>query len=157
MATIIYGSLADANEYFTETEPSGTWDTFNDTQKNAALVKATKQIDRLKYQGEKDDFQQVREFPRRFWENFFLFYFDLDPAGDVIIPPDVIEATFIQAKFILDSQDDERIQAITLGITSQSIGATSESYDKTLSPIDVKTRISTESEFLLDRFLIVGF
>ncbi|MFH0814312.1 MAG: DnaT-like ssDNA-binding protein [Pseudomonadota bacterium] len=156
MAITIYGTLEKANIYFDDIGLSDTWDLYTDTQKNRALARATKQVDNLHYAGEKYEYTQARKFPRSLDCYRGQIYLDVDTDGNVITPIPVEEATYIQAKFLLDYADDAAINALNAGITSQSIGSTSESYDKAMLPIDVKSGLCRESLELLKPYLLGG-
>jgi len=155
----MYGSIAEADTYFDD-DLSGTWDNYLDTQKGKALRQATKQIDRLAYRGEKYDDNQENQFPRILRTGTRTIYFDYDPhTGTVVVPSDVEEATYMQAKYLLDynAGTDKRGRAIRAGITSISTGGTSESYDKSISPVDIETGIVIEAQALLKKYFLVGW
>ena len=157
----MYGTLAEAETYFTD-ELSGTWGDYTDGQKTVALEEATRQIDRLQFKGEKYQWSptQTLAFPRVFNFNCQTIYFDEDLTnGGVVVPTDVEHATYLQAKHLLDVAigGDSTGQALRAGITSRSILSTSESYDKTLSPVDLKTGIHRDAMQLLEKYLLVGW
>lgn len=157
MTIEIYGSVENADTFFADIEVSGTWGSYNDTEKESALAKATVQIDRLPFVGMKYSNLQVRQFPRLVYYNNRVLYLDVDLDGEVVVPEAVEHAVYAQAKFLLDYANDESIIAITKGITSQSIGATSESYNQDMLPIDPKTGICREAKELITPYLFVGY
>lgn len=154
----IYGSLADANTYHSTYDLTGLWAGYSDAQKTAALNRATLLIDRLQFVGERYDEDQELSFPRMFDDGIKAIIIDTDrSSGAVIVPKDVEYATYEQAKFLLDTKDDEVIQKILNGVTSISVSATSESYDASKLPVSVETRLATEVYRMLKKFLIHGW
>lgn len=157
----MYGSLSEADTYF-ENDLSGTWDNYSDAQKTKALNKATEQIDRLKFAGEKYEIAptQTLQFPRVLYTvNETIYYDENLSTGDIEVPADVEYATYMQAKHLLDTTlgGDETGNWVKKGITSMSILSTSESYDKSLSPVDVKSGVYRESMQLLEKYLVFGW
>lgn len=156
MAITSYGSLTEANTYFSDTEISGTWALYTENKRNKALQKATTQIDRLPFIGEKYNYTQTRCFPRTLYTHRGQMFLDTNTSGAVIVPETVNHAVYIQAKFLLDNESNSAIQALQAGITSQSIGSTSESYDLSILPLDLKTGICRESMELLKPYILGG-
>ena len=151
-----YGTVDLADGYFEEVAVSDTWFSYSTAQKKAALKKATRDVDKLPLAGRKFDFIQALQFPRVLDYDFKQIIFDVTVAGQIVVPSTVLEAAYLQAKFILDSSDNDVVRAVKNGITSQSIGSTSESYDKSMLPIDFKTGICRESYELLVPYLATG-
>lgn len=152
-----YISVDYADSYFFPIDLTNLWDTYTDEQKAKAINLATKQINKLNFLGERYIFSQELEFPRILYQGDVVYYFDSDRNGNIQIPPDVLEACAIQAKFLLDSQNSVQIQSLKLGITSVSIGSTSESYDTNLLPIDIDTGLCRESFALLRKYIALGY
>ena len=154
-----YGSVVDADAFFDDRVGS-TWPNFTTPDKTKALTQATNQIDHLQFKGFRFIFTQLLEFPRSFAGGTRSVIFDIDQTtGDVIVPRRVIEATYLQAKFILDQAlgGDQSGEQIRAGITSISIGGTSESYDKSISPVDIQSGILRDALFLLGQYLLVAY
>ncbi len=156
-----YGTLAKADTYF-ENDLSGTWAGYSTPNKNKARETATKQIDRLQLKGEKYQYAptQTLEFPRTFATMTGVLIFDEDLTnGGVIVPVDVEEASYIQAKFLLDANAGKETasSALLAGKTSVSIGSTSESFDKSLSPVDIKTGISKQAMNILEKYILAAW
>lgn len=153
----MYGSIALANAFFEHYDLSETWETYSDALKTKALNKATTQIDRLPFVGKRYTDDQDNEFPRIICENGVYHYFDSDPDdGSIVIPTKIYNATYIQAKFLLDTRSNPTVQALEMGITSISAGSTSQSLDNNILPLNPKTGICQEAEALLKPFLVIG-
>lgn len=152
----MYGSLSEANTYFSTYNPSAGWSDYSSAQRTAALNRATLLIDRLPYTGKKYDYTQTLQFPRYYYDGIESIYFDVNTSGTVIVPVDVEYATYEQALFLLDSQDNEVIAAMKMGITSITTAATSESYDWSKLPFDPDTQICREAMFMLQPYLLRG-
>ena len=158
----MYGSLADADIYFATYDLTETWDDYTDADKTKALNEATRQIDRLKFRGEKYQWSptQTLQFPRMVYANCKTIYLDEDPStGDVVVPEKIEHATYIQAKYLLDTikGDDDTGDAHKAGITSVSIGSTSESYDAATSPINLTTGLVRDAWEMIREFLVVAW
>ena len=157
----MYGTLAGANTYFSN-ELTGTWSNYSDPDKTTALETATKQINRLQFRGMKyqDSPTQTDQFPRIVSFGVHVIYYDEDTVnGGLKVPTDVEEATYVQAKYLLDyHKGDIPVGEMFLaGVTSVSIGSTSESYDKSMSPIDIESGIVRESFNLLRKYILRGW
>lgn len=59
-----YCTIDEAQEYFDGELETYDWDVSNDTQRNKALIKATRMIDNLNFAGAKTVSTQELEFPR---------------------------------------------------------------------------------------------
>jgi len=149
----MYGSLAEADIYFDDNDLSETWDTFSDTQKIKALNLATKQIDRFPLHGEKYDDTQDNEFPRLYYNDGYKYYWNNNKdTGIIEVPENIKEATYIQAKFLLEYKDSNRIKAQKEGVTSLSVGSTSESYN--LTKLGVIQNLNRASYNIITRYLL---
>jgi hypothetical protein len=87
-----YDTIANASIYFQSRLVSTAWDLATDEQREAALILATQQIDRLNFIGDKYDSDQELEFPR---------------GTDTTIPQSIKYACFELAYAILDGYDIE--------------------------------------------------
>jgi hypothetical protein len=148
----MYGTVAKADTFMADYDFQATWNTYTTSQKTKALKKATKQIDSLRFDGRKVSFTQELEFPRYRNDAIFKYRFDLGISTE--IPTDVEEATYIQAKFLLDTVDNCVIQALHSGITQLSIGRTSQTIDKALLPVNLENGLCTEAYNKLKKYLI---
>lgn len=103
------------------------WSAANDTQRAAALLAATLDVDASgRFQGRKYDAAQELEFPRQADE---LTVWDLDDDEAAVVPRKVKLATIYQAESLLaDPARQGRLQAIADGVVSQGIGSANESY-----------------------------
>jgi len=158
----VYGSITGMNTYFSS-DLTGTYANYSSTQKTNALIEATRLIDRLPFRGEKYQLAPTQElqFPR-IVRATHLLYLDYDlTLGTVIVPPDVIQSAYMQAKFLLDMHigKDSKGKALLSGLTSLSVGGTSESYstDKALASVDPATNIVREAHRLLEKYMLVGW
>lgn len=61
-----YITLEGANTYFGDRLGSTTWDAATDSDKQKALIMATRYLDQLKYMGERTETTQALSFPRQF-------------------------------------------------------------------------------------------
>lgn len=161
MALSFYGTVAKADTFWSETEITNAWFAATIAKKTALLKKATMQIDRLAFRGEKVNVQQALQFPRIAEISPGRYtYYDVDVltgSGSIIVPLNVEYATYIQAKGILEYEDDEVIQALLAGVTSISIGQTSMSFNANDLPVNPKTRLFREAEELLMQYFATGW
>ena len=154
----IYGTLSGANSFFSANDLSGLWATYTDANKNKALQRATEEIDTLSYKGEKYEHTQDLSFPRVFYTQQRVIYFDLNTSGNVVVPPKIINTVYLQAKFLLETLSNDAIESIKYGISSRSIGSTSESYNlDRVSVFDLETELCREALRLIKPFLIIGY
>ena len=117
-----YAVVATADAYFANRFVSTAWDALTTTQKEKALVTATRQIETLKYKSEKAstaivghaDYQALA-FPRDYHYN---------ESGAIYIASEVIEALCEQAYFVIGYQDEaEKRRALQAqGVKSFSTG-----------------------------------
>lgn len=153
----MYGSVSEADTYFSTYDFTGVWDSFSTSQKTAALNRATLMIDRLHFRGEKYQSDQDNAFPRIVYVNRRMVYFDENSDGEIVVPDRVKHAAYEQAKYMLSTQTDQSLIKLRQGITSISVGSTSESYNTDLLPEDLETGICRESQSLLENYLLVGW
>lgn len=153
----IYGSLEDANLFFDEIDIEGLWENYSDEQKIKSLNLATKRIDSLQFQGKKYQYDQKREFPRVIMQGQIYLYWDVDNTnGTIVVPRSIIEATYKQAYLQIKNIDNQTINAQNRGITSISIGSTSESYDINKVPQDPRTKIFLEVMSDIKNYILSG-
>lgn len=112
----IYGSVAEADSYFTGRLQTDAWDIANDTDRFKALSMATRAIDRLNFIGSKTDPAQDLQFPR----------------GDVTVPTDIKNACFECALAFLDGFDPN-IEIENLAISSQGMAEVRNTYDRSFA------------------------
>ncbi len=113
VATIPYADRAYADMYFSERLKAELWTGATDDNKDKALKMATRIIDTLNFVGFKNDFDQIREFPRN---------------GEASIPTEAIDACCEVAMELLRGNTLEKMMA-AIGISSESIGDASRSYE----------------------------
>jgi len=156
----MYGSIVLADAFFEDYDFEGTWNGtggYTDVQKEKALEKATMQIDRLKFLGEKYDYDQNNQYPRAYNDGQRTRYFDIDTDGNIETPENILHATYIQAKWLLDTKDNATIQALMFGITSISVCKTSQTIDSSLMPFNPKTGICSEAYELIKPYMMWSY
>ena len=165
---MIYGSRTDADSYFALRDLENVWSSFTNTQKDQALQIATDQIDSLEYAGQKfSGTEQSLQFPRivNLFASREQHVWDVErPSGDIIVPVKVEEAAYEQARFLLMTRASGTAGAgmgslmdkLSMGLTSISIGRTSESYDQgTVSKyLDRRSGLFRGAKNLLEEFLL---
>lgn len=117
VGTNAYVDVAAASGYLAGRLYTDAWDNADETQRQTALIMATRAIDRLTLTGRPVDLEQPLAFPRkgRDWEQ----------DG---IPQGVQDATCEEALAILDRGNSERRRMQADGLTSFQIGTLSEVY-----------------------------
>ncbi len=136
-----YVTVEEANAFFAATLNSDAWDEADDTKKEKALKMATRQIDRLPFQGRKLDYNQNLEFPRNITAKAFT-------DG---VPQQVKYATCEQALFLLRG-GNKRQELQAQGVKSYSLGDLSETFSENLT--DAQKTICPEALSYLRRFLL---
>lgn len=111
-----YVTISEANAYFAERLHSGLWGETNLTDRTAALLDATRRIDRLNFNGDKADSAQELQFPR---------------GADTAIPNDIKIACMESAFALLQGVDPER-EATNLSVVSQGYSSVRTTYDRSL-------------------------
>lgn len=150
----MYGTLTEANTYFETYDLTGLWTSYTTAQRTIALNKATLQIDKLPFDGYRYSSEQTLEFPRVKDYGFKMVYYDVNSDGEIIVPVDVEQATYLQAKFLLDTQTNCTVEALKMGITSISVGKTSQTVDLSISPVHPVYGIFREAFELLKKYLV---
>lgn len=157
----IYGTRAEADTYFGLRDFEGKWATFSNDQKDKALQVATDQVDRLEYAGQRfSGTEQLLAFPRildsfasreqRVWDVDFT-------TGDIVVPEKVRRATFEQANHLLATLSGSELSCkLREGLTSISIGSTSESYDLSRRDqfVSRRTSLVIDAKDLLEEYIL---
>ena len=108
-----YGSMSGAINYFSHRLNTSIWDQAVYNNREAALIQATRLIDKLNYGGSKSDSAQNLQFPRN---------------DDVTIPPEIEYACYEIAISLLDGVDMDQ-EAQTIGVMSESYSGARTTYD----------------------------
>jgi hypothetical protein len=122
ITTTIYGSLAEANEYFDLRLHEKAWSNATPADRSKALWASTVIIDALNYKGNKSTVYAAQdlEFPR---------------GADTVVPEPIRLASYEIAYALLDGKDPE-LELENLGIISQSYAAVRTSYSRNQVPIE---------------------
>lgn len=88
----MYGTILEADSYFSTKTLDTLWANQSDDRKSAALERATILIDTLRFSGSKTSTSQENQFPR---------------DGDTEVPVAIERATYEVARAILDGRDVE--------------------------------------------------
>lgn len=108
-----YGTQSRANVYFSKRLNTRVWDEAVYNDRDAALIMATRAIDRLNFAGDKNDVDQALQFPR---------------GDDTEIPVDIEYATYEMVLALLDEVDmDQEVE--TLGVLSETYSGVRTTYD----------------------------
>jgi len=110
---MIYGTLQDANTYFSSRMYTTAWDRATIQTQRKALAQATRIIDRLNFIGIKTVSTQELQFPR---------------GGDTTVPSDICSATYEIALALLDGRDPER-ERTNLSVQSQGFSGVRTTYN----------------------------
>lgn len=93
-----YATVDTADTYFADSLRSADWSALTASTQSAALIEATRYLDRLKWKGTKTDENQSLEFPR---------------DGETVVVNEIIEATYeiairlAQDPTLIDSIQDQ--------------------------------------------------
>lgn len=153
-----YVSLDEANTYFSERLGADYWATLEDSQKEKALITATKKIDRLPFTGYKQDPCQPLQFPR--------YYYNTCGNKTAIVPQQIKDAVCEEAltelQYLEANSDDvyngalkDDYQSLKLGdaaITYGSGGSDTQSGQTNYNGI-----MSQNAADLLQGLVKVGF
>lgn len=137
-----YGTLADANNYFSYRLHEYIWTSASDTDKRNALIAATRAIDSLNYKGWKAAvnnlpdsassaevaaayLSQPLEFPRGSEQG----------QSDTAVPDDIVRACYEIAYSLLSGKDPEQ-ELDALMVSSQAYAQVRTSYDRGQLPIE---------------------
>lgn len=122
-----YQTLVEADAYFDAGLASikAIWDSFSDSDKEAALIAVTSLIDLSNYSGWKTDVDQALKFPR--YDKDGRVYAD-DSDGTLIIPANIVSACNKGALHYLKNDGISSIGLTQLrGVKSFSMGGASYS------------------------------
>lgn len=114
----IYGTLDRADNYFASMLEGQKWAYTTRQRKLAALVSATKAIDRLNFVGDKADCDQYLQFPR---------------GTDTIVPVDIEQASYELAIALLKGVDPNT-ERDNLTMTVQGYGNLRSEHDRSIVP-----------------------
>lgn len=108
-----YGTQSRANIYFSKRLNTRIWDSAIYSDREAALITATRAIDKLNFAGDKNDSTQALQFPR---------------GDDTEIPVNIEYATYEIALMLLDGTDMDQ-EAESLGVMSEAYSGVRTTYD----------------------------
>lgn len=171
VGTNSYINVADADTYFSERLFADVWTAATSTDKEKALIMATKVIDRQYLKGRKRNIdtnsnQQLLAFPRcysrkvhdliRKWfldplvQNYDIWFVEgAYMYCEAAVPQVVLDATCEEALALLDRGNSKRLQLQRQGVKSFSIGDLSETY----SSNNGKGLLSEEAKELMSPYL----
>jgi hypothetical protein len=112
-----YISANDADAYMATRLNTEVWDAASDDKRNAALIQATRAIDRLNFLGIKTVESQAMQFPR---------------DGSVVTPDDILIACCECALSYLDGIDME-LEINDLNLQSSVYSGVRDTYDRTIN------------------------
>lgn len=143
----VYADVSEADSYLSGRLYTDAWDDADEADKQAALITATRTIDRLTLVGRPADDDQALAFPRTIRAT------DGSDVDTDDIPQAVADATVEEALALLDRGNSERRKLQADGVTSFQIGSLSESYAnrsiRTGSPIKPQALASLEARELM--------
>ena len=169
VGTNSYISVADADTYFDARLFSTAWTDADNATKEAALITASRMIDRMQLAGRPADIDQALAFPRctpiqGFYYNAYTpverhRYSERPLSGDSryqqvswicqdAVPQAVIDATCEEAIARLERGDSERLKAQREGVTDVQVGNVRESYG-TARAVAMRGLLSDEAKGLL--------
>lgn len=126
-----YITLTDAETVMLEylSHITSGWTAASDSNKNIALVQATRDIDNLRLSGEKYN-EGYDENNALYQPLHFPTTEDVNDSGALYIPAAVERATVLQAAWLLKNGTDMQaaLEIVNRGIKSHSIGHYSASY-----------------------------
>lgn len=158
MTMLMYVTLLEAAAFFDETDFEDTWSTYSDALKTKAIKRATLTIEKIPFYGKKYNREQDFQFPRIRHQGSKICYWDVDKdTNEIVVPERVKKAVMVQAKALLDYKDNRIIKIQRAGITSISIGSSSESYDLTKTLFHPKFNIINEAVDFLQPYILKGF
>lgn len=108
-----YGTISRANIYFSKRLDTSAWDDAIYNDREAALIMATRAIDKLNFAGDKADEDQSLQFPR---------------GDDTEIPVEIEYANYELALALLDGVDQEQ-EVQTIGVLSEAHSGVRTTYD----------------------------
>lgn len=133
-----YVSRTDADAYFADRLGAEVWTSATSTQKDQALVTATRRIDMQRLVGTKVSPDQPLAFPRYYRGVATTRYVN----GEWVMgaPQEVLDATCEEALALLEQSQGDKARAARMrsGVTSYRVGDASESYDSSLTQAEVR-------------------
>lgn len=134
-----YGSVANADLFFSFSLNTRKWDTSSPLNKRKALISATRLIDTLNYAGQKTSEGQVLQFPR---SNVYVDPLTQDSVitADDRVPADIKIATYIIALRLLEGYDPDK-EADLLAAGSTKFGQVSTNYQRDYIPEHMRAGI----------------
>lgn len=161
-----YIDVATANTYFTNRLFSDTWTNATTTQKEQALIMATRAIDRQVFIGAKKTDSQPLQFPRRYpfrmhdiWRKWFqenitdqwetLYVEGVSWWAETDVPQTVKDACCEEALALLERGNSQRRKLQQEGVMSVNVGNLSETY----APGSGRGLLSQEAKELLRMYL----
>lgn len=101
-----YGTIDDADLYFSQRLKSEDWENATEANKEKALYQSTRLIDQLNFRGEKTSSTQALEFPR---------------GGDTAIPGRIVQAAYLVAIKLLGNYEAD-LELDLMGQTRSRFG-----------------------------------
>lgn len=108
-----YLSLDEANELIADVDTSGRWHELSEDERKQYLILAALHIDNLMLSSRKHSSEQAMQFPR---------------GQNTEVPRAVMLAQVLEALTLSDTQAMQRASLREQGVTSITLGNTSESY-----------------------------
>ena len=152
-----YLTLEEAETYFSTRLNAEKWDAETDTNKEKALIMATKRIDSLRFQGFLCDNTQKLQFPRYIFANYLSKRTYTDKINEVLVngrwmiyievSDQLKEAVCEEALTLFEQNNSVHLKNQQLGIKSISLGAGSVSYETN------NNQISLRALQLIDKYL----
>jgi len=112
---LYYGTQSRANVYFSKRLKTQVWDSALYNDREAALIMATRKIDRLNFAGNKHESTQDLQFPR---------------GDDVEVPVEIEYATYELALVLLGDYDENQ-EITSLGVLTEAYSGVRTTYDGT--------------------------
>jgi len=128
-----YGTIALADAFFLERLSTEVWDNAVVADRTAALVTATKAIERLNFAGEVETLGQEFQFPR---------------TDDTEVPQDILDATYLCALALLDGVDLELEQEM-VGVNSDAYSGVRTTYDSHSRQDHIKAGIPSYEAWMI--------
>lgn len=156
-----YVSLEEANEYFATRLGAEFWETLDDTQKEKALITATKRIDRLPFVGYKQNLKQPLQFPRYYYAS--CYYNGGLSVADVPeqLKNAVCEEALTTLQYIENNSEEIYNGAISANYQSLKLGDASITYsssnNRNSAGMNNEGLFSKNAVQLLSGLIKVGF
>lgn len=165
-----YVDVATCTAYMLDRLFTDAWTAATPGEQAAALIMATRAIDRHLIIGVQKDPSQPLQFPRRYpfqlhslWKKWYGKYIQKNEWTPVYmeamswwveenVPSLVTDATCEEALTLLDRGGSSRLRIQRSGVTSMGIGGANESY----APGSGKGLLSQEAKELMRRYFLKG-